>query len=299
MKAALILNKNAGMTKTDNKEYSPEAIKELFAESDVECKIYLLSDKNITEILNECFREKTDTIVAGGGDGTISLVASFLAGHHTPLGILPLGTLNHFAKDNKIPLNIEEAVGVIVKQNIKELDVGSVNGKMFINNSSIGIYPKVVEHRDLQIEQLGGNKWISMIKAYVNVVKKFSSFKVDIHSNGEMMKVQTPFVFVGNNEYHMDLFNLGKRKKLDEGLLELYFPNTTGWFPMLRFVFSALFNKLNQARDFSVLKTKKITIALKRKRRKEIEVSLDGEVVHLEPPLLYEIHPKALKVIVP
>jgi diacylglycerol kinase family enzyme len=299
MKAALILNKNAGITKTDNKEYSPEAIKKLFVEADVKCKIYLLPEKNITEIISECFREQTDTIVAGGGDGTISLVASFLAGHNTPLGILPLGSLNHFAKDNKIPLNIEEAVGVIIKQNIKELDVGSVNGKMFINNSSIGIYPKVVEHRDLQIEQLGGNKWISMIKAYVNVIKKFSSFKVDIHSNGEIMKVRTPLVFVGNNEYHMDLFNLGRRKKLDEGLLELYFPNTTGWFPMLRFGFSALFNKLNQARDFSVIKTKKITIALKRKRRKDIEVSLDGEVVHLEPPLVYEIHPKALKVIVP
>jgi diacylglycerol kinase family enzyme len=133
----------------------------------------------------------------------------------------------------------------------------------------------------------------------VNVVKRFSSFKVDIHSNGNIIKVKTPFIFVGNNEYQIDLFNLGTRKKLDAGILELYFPNTTGWFSVIRFAFAALFNKLNQTRDFTVLKTNKITITLKRKRRKKIEVSLDGEVFHFEPPLIYKIHPKALKVIVP
>jgi YegS/Rv2252/BmrU family lipid kinase len=298
MKASVILNKNSGTINGDKEKHSPEVIVDLFHELNTECKTYLLEEIDITEIIKECFREKTDIVVAGGGDGTVNLVASSLSGSNTPLGILPLGTLNHFAKDNKIPLDIKEAVSVIVKKNIKAIDVGSVNGKIFINNSSIGIYPKVVKHRDSQIERFGGNKWTSMIIAYVNVVKRFSSFKVDIHSNNQIIKAKTPFIFIGNNEYQMDLFKLGTRDRLDEGLLDLYFPNTTNWSSMIRFAALALFKKLNQAKDFNIVKTKEITIYLTKKRQ-QIEVALDGEVFHLESPLFYKIHPKALKIIVP
>jgi YegS/Rv2252/BmrU family lipid kinase len=298
MKASVILNKNSGTINGNKEKYSPEVIVDLFNKLNAECKIYLLDDTDITQIINECFREKTDTVVAGGGDGTVNLVASSLLGSDTPLGILPLGTLNHFAKDNKIPLDIKEAVSVIVKKNIKKIDVGSVNGKIFINNSSIGIYPKVVEHRDSQIKRFGGNKWTSMVMAYVNVVKRFSFFKVDINSNGQTIKVKTPFIFIGNNEYQMDLLKLGTREKLDEGLLDLYFPNTTTWFSMIRFGAATLFKKLKQVRDFNIIKAKEVTISV-RKKRKLIEVALDGEVFHLKSPLFYKIHPKALKIIVP
>jgi YegS/Rv2252/BmrU family lipid kinase len=298
MKASVILNKNSGTINGNKEKYSPEVIVDLFNKLNAECKIYLLDDTDITQIINECFREKTDTVVAGGGDGTVNLVASSLLGSDTPLGILPLGTLNHFAKDNKIPLDIKEAVSVIVKKNIKKIDVGSVNGKIFINNSSIGIYPKVVEHRDSQIKRFGGNKWTSMVMAYVNVVKRFSFFKVDINSNGQTIKVKTPFIFIGNNEYQMDLLKLGTREKLDEGLLDLYFPNTTSWFSMIRFGAATLFKKLKQVRDFNIIKAKEVTISV-RKKRKLIEVALDGEVFHLKSPLFYKIHPKALKIIVP
>jgi YegS/Rv2252/BmrU family lipid kinase len=298
MKASVILNKSSGTINGDKEKYSPEVIIDLFRKLNTECKVYFLDEIDVTQIINECFKEKTDTVVAGGGDGTVNLVASSLLGSDTPLGILPLGTLNHFAKDNKIPLDIKEAVSVIVKKNIKKIDVGSVNGKIFINNSSIGIYPKVVEHRDSQIERFGGNKWTSMAMAYVNVVKRFSFFKVDVHSNGQTIKVKTPFIFIGNNEYQMDLLKLGTREKLDEGLLDLYFPNTTSWFSMIRFGAATLFKKLKQVRDFNIIKAKEVTISL-RKKRKLIEVALDGEVFHLKSPLFYKIHPKALKIIVP
>jgi diacylglycerol kinase family enzyme len=298
MKASVILNRNSGTINGNKEKYSHEVIVDLFNKLNAECKVYFLDEIDVTQIIKKCFIEKPDSVVAGGGDGTVNLVASSLLGSNTPLGILPLGTLNHFAKDNKIPLDIKEAVSVIVKKNIKEIDAGSVNGKIFINNSSIGIYPKVVKHRDYQVEKFGGNKWASMIIAYVTVVKKFSSFKVDIHSNGQIIKAKTPFIFIGNNEYQMDLFKFGTREKLDEGLLDLYFPNTTSWLSMTRFAASALFKKLNQVRDFNIIKAKEVTISLI-KKRKLIEVSLDGEVFHLESPLFYKIHPKALKVIVP
>ncbi|MGB6195357.1 MAG: diacylglycerol kinase family protein, partial [Methyloceanibacter sp.] len=82
-----------------------------------------------------------DAVVVGGGDGSIRTVAGVLAQTGVPLGILPLGTLNHFAKDLGIPLHLKEAAEVIAKGEKRTVDLAEVNGETFINNSSIGIYP--------------------------------------------------------------------------------------------------------------------------------------------------------------
>ena len=91
---------------------------------------------------------KYDAIIVGGGDGTISTVAGVLSGSGVPLGIIPLGTLNHFAKDLNIPLAVDQAVAVIAAAMPAPIDVGEANGRVFINNSSIGMYPNLVVDRE-------------------------------------------------------------------------------------------------------------------------------------------------------
>ena len=76
-------------------------------------------------------------VVAGGGDGTINAVASALVGSQTRLGVLPLGTLNHFAKDMNIPLDLDAAVANAVRGKTARVDVGEVNGRIFLNNSCL------------------------------------------------------------------------------------------------------------------------------------------------------------------
>ena len=91
-------------------------------------------------------------MVVGGGDGTLSAAASILAGTDTALGVLALGTLNHFARDLRIPLDLDGAIGVIAAGHHQTVDVGEVNGQVFINNSSIGIYPFFVAERSGRAE---------------------------------------------------------------------------------------------------------------------------------------------------
>jgi diacylglycerol kinase family enzyme len=86
-------------------------------------------------------------VVAGGGDGTVNAVAGVLAGTEKPLGVLPLGTLNHFAKDLGIPHEVERAVQLLGTGAPRRVDVAEVNGRVFVNNSSIGVYPLAVRER--------------------------------------------------------------------------------------------------------------------------------------------------------
>ena len=116
------------------------------------------SGAEIIEAARHAARQKPWAIVAGGGDGTINAVASTLVGSNIALGVLPLGTLNHFAKDLNIPLELEAAAHNIIAGHASQIDVGEVNGRIFLNNSSLGLYPTLVRQRKKQQEQLGARQ---------------------------------------------------------------------------------------------------------------------------------------------
>ena len=111
-------------------------------------------DEDIASIAREAADGSEKVIVAAGGDGTINAVAAELAGTDKILGVLPIGTLNHFAKDLGIPLDLETAVRTIKEGEVAAVDAGEVNGRIFINNSSLGIYPQIVSRREEQQERL-------------------------------------------------------------------------------------------------------------------------------------------------
>lgn len=293
MNIGIVLNSNAG-TGNGNKTVMPD-LKNAFRNLGAETEIVVLDKKPLEDIVKFMLYKDYDIIAAGGGDGTISSVASFLVGNKKPLGILPLGTLNHFAKDLGIPLTLDEAAAVIAAGKTACVDIGDVNGQTFINNSSIGIYPKIVKHRDSKKDTLN-SKWAAMAHAIVSVFSRFPVLKVNIITEESNIHCKTPFVFVGNNEYETDIFNLGTRTSINNGMLSVYYPVVTGRLSMIKFFFHALINTLDQQQDFTIEHVKDLTIETKRKL---IEVSADGEVFHLSSPLNYTIKPSALTVIVP
>jgi diacylglycerol kinase family enzyme len=235
-------------------------------------------------------------VVAGGGDGTINTVASILVGSNIALGVLPLGTLNHFAKDLNIPLELEAATHNIIAGHAIQIDVGEVNGRIFLNNSSLGLYPTMVIHREKQQERLGRRKWPAFVWATLTMLRRYPFMNVRLSTNDQELIRRTPFVFIGNNEYLMDGFNIGVRGCLDAGQLSLYVPHRTGRLGLLRLALRALFGRLREAKDFDALCTKSISIETHRKR---LHVAIDGEVTLMDTPLHYRVRPGALRVIVP
>src|SRR4051794_8294231 len=132
-----------------------------------------------------------------------------------PLGILPMGTLNHFAKDAGIPLDLEEAVAVVAGGRTRQVDVAEGNGRGFINNSAVGLYPELVREREAQQERLGRSKQLAMVVAVLRTMWRFSKHRLTIRIEGREAPIETALLFVGNNRYTMSPFSLGTREAID------------------------------------------------------------------------------------
>ena len=236
-----------------------------------------------------------DVLVAGGGDGTVSTAAGVLAGRDVPLGVLPLGTLNHFAKDLKIPLELEEAAQVILDGAVCRVDVGEVNGRVFINNSSLGVYPTIVQLRE-RYQESGLGKWIAALWAGLTVLRRNPFMAVRIIAEGEASVRRTPFVLVGNNEYRMTGFQAASRDTLTARHLAVYVLNAGQRTGLLRLAWQVMRKGVDEVQEMDLLTVDAATIETRRSR---IQVALDGEVLVLQSPLEYRIRPAALAVLVP
>ena len=248
------------------------------------------------EVFGKARDSSADILGAAGGDGTINAVASVALERNKPLAVVPLGTLNHFAKDIGVQTELAEAAAAISLGYLKSVDVGEVNGQIFLNNSSIGLYPHIVHSRERQQERLGRGKWRAAFSAAVEMLRRHPFFRVKLEIDGEARVYKTPFVFLGNNEYSMDLYKIGSRERLDAGKLSVYFLRRGGRWGVIRLILRTLVGTLDSMKEFEQLTTDSLTIDMRRDR---VMVAFDGEVAVMETPLEYRIRPRALQVIVP
>jgi diacylglycerol kinase family enzyme len=254
------------------------------------------SGKSILDEVNAAILGKPRTIIVGGGDGTLNAAAGLLIGSRIALGVLPLGTFNHFAKDLHVPLDLGSAVTTIAEGYCAQIDVGAVNDRFFLNNASLGIYPRLVETRHLEQQRLGHGKWPASVWAALAVLRRYPFVEVLLDIDGKSLARRTPFVFVGNNRYEMEGFRIGERARLDGGELSLYVANRTGRLGLVRLALRALLGRLDQATDFDMAHAKHIEVQTRRER---VHIATDGEILVMQTPLQLHIVPGALKVIVP
>jgi len=288
----IIISASAG---SGNNEIG-ERLVQLFQEHQIEPDISLAeSGSELTELARDAARGPYKTIVAAGGDGTVSSVATELIDSDKTFGVLPLGTLNHFARDLKIPFELDAAVQTLVAGHTTEVDVAEVNDRIFLNNSSLGLYPIIVREREKR-QRLGLGKWPAFVWATIQALRRYPFLDVRLRVDDEMLDRTTPFVFVGNNEYVMDLFNIGMRERLDRGVLSIYITHRTSRLRLIGLALRAVLGRLREDRDFLALRSNEVNIHTAHKR---LRVALDGEITVMQPPLNYRVRSRALRVIVP
>jgi diacylglycerol kinase family enzyme len=272
-------------------------LQESFARFGAHVDVRVVHDElSIAKALDDARASKADAIVAGGGDGTVSRVAGELAGTGLAFGVLPLGTLNHFAKDLGVPLELEDAVGTIVHGVAAAVDTAVVNDRRFVNNSSLGLYPDIVRDRERQQRRLGRGKWSAFVWATLGALRRYPLLRVRLVIDGQTRTRRTPFVFIGNNVYAMEGFSIGARRSLDGGCLSLYVAPLAGRWRLLLLALRALLGRLSQAHDFEATLASEIVVE---SRHRRLRVATDGEVVLMTPPLRYRIEPKSLLVLRP
>ena len=286
---------SAGAGPGDNTK-AAERLAGIFKEDQIDIDISLAhSGAEVIELAREAAREPYDVIVAAGGDGTINTVAAAVIDSDKILGVLPLGTLNHFAKDVGIPTDLQEAARTIIAGHTIQVDAAEVNNRIFLNNSSLGLYPMIVREREKH-QRLGFRKWPAFVWATIQALRRNPFLDVQLRVNDELLDRTTPFVFVGNNEYAMDLFNIGARDRLDKGELSIYITDGTSRLKLIGLALRAVVGRLRNDKDFLALRSDEVKIQTARKR---VRVAFDGEIEVMQAPLHYRVRSRALRVIVP
>lgn len=294
MGTTVLINRGGGTAAADPE--IADKVREALGAADLDAEVELI-DGNDCEVRARAVAERGDPLViVGGGDGTISAAASALVGSDTKLGILPLGTLNHFARDLGIPNDLNEAAKLIAVGKERSVDVAEMNGRIFINNSAIGLYPLMVVDRDVQRKRLGRSKRLAMLVASVRTLIRFNHQRLTLTVNDEKARVDTPLLFVGNNDYRLDIGAPGQRESMDDGRLCVLVMRKKTRMGLIAASIRALFDR---ARRDDVVRLDGVERLRVESHRSSLAVSLDGEVVRSEPPLDYRIRKQALRVIAP
>jgi diacylglycerol kinase family enzyme len=300
MRVVALINERAGTVAGQSAGSLGPHLASLFEARGVAAECRLLPGEDIRaaaeQARKQAARGEVDAVVVGGGDGTIGTVASVLSGTGIPLGILALGSLNHFAKDLGIPLDLEPAVVLIGAGSVRAVDVAEVNGQVFVNNSSIGLYPYMVLDRERRRSRHGQAKWIATILAAVRTLRYLPVRRLSVLAEGSVEPCRTPCVFVGNNQYSLAGASLGTRERLDEGRLYLYVAPQQARLPLLWLAARSALGLVDASHDLRVLKVDCATI---RSRTSRLLVAMDGEVAIMRTPLTYRLHPGALRVFAP
>ena len=267
---------------------------ELLALNHIDARVVVADGHEVAAAAERAVSEGCDVVIGAGGDGTLNAIANALVGTEVTLGVVPLGTFNHFAKDLHIPLEVEAAIAAVASGQTTCIDVGEVNGRIFLNNSSLGLYPWLVRQRD-KLQRHGASKWRAVLSALLSIAEYYPRLYVRLRTSERHERArETSFVFIGNNKYEMTGARPGGRQILDNGQLWVCRAPRTGQMKLLWLALRALLGF--KPKELETLAVSELWIETGSKRAR---VATDGEISVLESPLHYVSRPKALKVIVP
>ena len=236
------------------------------------------------------------TIVAAGGDGTVMGVAHALMECDANLGVLPLGTFNYFARGLGLPQEPEAAAKAILAGHPARISVGSVNGQLFLNNASVGIYPTILQAREAVYDRWGRSRML----AHWSVIKTLARFqkplRMELTADGVRQTLKTPLIFVARSAYQLERFGLqGAQAISDDNFAVFIAKGGTRWH-LFQLALRLALRRVQAGRDIDMLYAREITVETARRRPR---VAFDGEKRKMLAPLNFRIHDDALSIILP
>ncbi|HEY0292775.1 MAG TPA: diacylglycerol kinase family protein [Hansschlegelia sp.] len=295
MKVALVLNASSGalMGRTDAAAEIERKLR------DAGMDVGSVLDGDATDILQRMQRARdlpVEAIVTAGGDGTISAAAQVLVGTGVALAPLPLGTMNLLPKDLRIPLDLDAAIVALADGEKAEIDVGDVNGHVFLCNSMLGMPARLAERRERNRRNMGFGGWWRLVAAGLKGLYRYPPMRVGLDLGHGSVTLRSKAVVVANNAYDEGFGQMLTRSRLDRGELTLYAARRLSAWPLVRISAGMALGVWRQDPDIETHSVRELTVT---SRRKLIRIMNDGETMLLPPPLRYRIRPLALTVLRP
>lgn len=293
-KLKVLVNRKGGSAASAG-EGLHDSLMAAFAKAGVDADIEMLDGTDLGEAVRNAARR--GRVVVAGGDGTAACAAQALSGSDTELALLPLGTLNHLARDLHIPSDLEEAAKLAAHGHAEPIDVATVNGHRFVNNASIGLYPFMVKQRDAYQKARRIPKWMAAIPAIWGALARVRHHRLRIDLGSGEKPLVTPLLLVGNNIYSLDAGEIGSRSSLQDGKLSVYAIAHRTRLSLIWFALRAIIGKIDRSVDFLALgECSEIMIHAP---GGSVEIALDGEIRRLKSPLKFAIEPRALSIVSP
>jgi diacylglycerol kinase family enzyme len=295
---AVVINRSSGTVRTLGAEAVERVIREGLGEHEGPVRIDLIDGHEITEHVDRLIAEKVGAIIVAGGDGTISSIAGQLTGTGIALGVLPMGTMNLFAKAIGMSNDLAEALSQLGSAEPVAIDTGAVNGRVFLHHVSLGMQPKLVRLR----ERLGYSsrltKILASLRAFLLIMRRPPVLRLETEIDGASKPLRAPAFVVSNNMFGRG--HLPFQDALDQGVLGVYVLATSQWLHMLQLTKAFATGTWHESPHVEIVPAQKVAIKRRSRRGKKVfTASLDGEIVRLPSPALIEIKPKALNVLKP
>jgi diacylglycerol kinase family enzyme len=296
LKLTLILNRDAGTLRGQDAEAVAKEIADIFRSSGHSVVPQVVTgDDAITAIRRAAKAPDADALVVGGGDGTISAAAAAAAESGAVLGVLPLGTMNFFARSLAIPAAIKDAAMALATGDVRAVDIASINGRRFVHTISLGIHPTMVEEREKLSYGSRYGKMFGSVRAWFRVIQSPQRFRVVIMTDDTTLELRTPGLVVSNNP--LGEGHLPYADRLDTGVLGLYVTPARTWQELLRVTAAAAIGAL--AASPLVEHHQSATVEISSRHRRSMPVTVDGELLRLDMPMKVAIEPGGLKVLTP
>ena len=244
-------------------------------------------------------KARKGVVVAAGGDGTLNAVANAVLGSGCPFGVLPRGTFNYFGRDHGISQETEASVRALLGASVSPVQVGRVNGRVFLVNASVGLYPQMLENREAWKQQWGRSRFVAFVSGMASLLQAQRQLQLRIESAGEATSLRTPTLFVGNN--HLQLVRAGIDSEhaaaVAHGQLVGIAVRHIGTLALFGLLVRGLLGRLGEAENVQSFAFRRLSVTPRGMHR--IKVATDGEVVWMQTPLVFEVAPEPLLLLVP
>lgn len=294
----VLINAKAGSVLQRGADATVSEIRSAFGESGNDAEVRCLAPADMEPaIAGAAQRTDLTALVAGGGDGTLSMAASKLVGRDIALGCLPLGTMNLYCRSLGMPLALGEAARGLAAGRCERVDVGDVNGRVFLHHVSVGLQPEIVARRDREAFSGRIGKIAATVKTAIRALRDPEALDITLLLSGRRERHIVPALFVTSNPLLEGTPGFAQSRAA--GALGLYICKSAAWDDIVQLGAEVLLAGREDNETLDVRHAPDLAIERSRKRDKGFHASVDGEIVHCRSPMKLACRPGALRLLVP
>jgi len=297
MRITAILNRDSGTLRTMDLDAFCLEARSIFAQEGHELTCQIVAGSEVLDAIQKAAGSPdTEAIIAAGGDGTISSAAGIVHEAGKILGVLPAGTMNLFARALAIPPDINEALRIVARGRVVQVDLAMANDRTFVHQFGVGIHARLVRIRNGMVYRSRVGKMLASLRAIAAAALNPPRFQVEFDGEGGRQTLVVSGIAVSNNP--LDDTPVPVAQRLDSGQLGVYFASPVTTRELIGLVIDVLTGRWRANPQVTELETDSIVLHFP-KRKRDVHAVIDGELIELERDVKLEILPQALKVIMP